>query len=236
MPAQYLKYKVKSLVGEADGIYTLNLEPVDGEVPKYEAGQFFMLKNTNLAADIKPKIKPYSALHPWRAGELSFGVKVHAQFSTALCSLKEGQEIECSGPYGFFTYANGDCPAVFIAGGIGITPLLTMIENLAAPSHAGKYYLIYSNRGEKDVAYRGLLDRLASENLNFKLVYAMTGEGECGFECQRRRISIDMLKEQVLEFDSAHFYMCASAGFLEAMEKALIDAGVSKERVHVEKW
>jgi nitric oxide dioxygenase len=126
---------------------------------------------------------------------------------------------------------------VFIAGGIGITPLLTMIEDLAARKYSGKYYLLYSNRDEKDVSYREILDELASQNPNFELVYFMTGE--CALEvknCEMGRISIEAIRKYVLEFDSAHFYMCASRGFLEGMEKNLLSAGVGKERIHIEKW
>lgn len=238
MQPQYLKYVVKSNEKEADRICTVRLEPLEGEAPQYEAGQFFMIKNTNLPLEIKPKIKPYSALHIWRANELSFGIKIHAQFSTGMSVLEAGQEIECAGPYGFFVLPKEvNTPLVFLAGGIGITPLITMIEKLALSGHSEKYYLFYSNREEKDVAYKKELDELADLNENFELVYFMTGSCQIDAKnCEMGRISIEMIKKYVSEFDSAHFYMCAGKEFLESMQKNLADSGVLKERVHVEKW
>lgn len=237
MPSQYLKYRVKSNENEAEGVHTLRFEPILGEVPKYEAGQFFMIKNLNLDEEFRPKIKPYSALHVWRANELSFGVKVHKNFSVELCKLQPNQEVEISGPFGFFVLPKEiDYPIVFLAGGIGITPLITMIEKLVAMKHGREYYMFYSNREEKDIAYRKELEKLDSENENFKLVFVMTGEGEFDFECDKGRISVEMIKKYVAEFDEAQFYMCASEGFVEGMKNSLSEAGVAKERIHTEKW
>lgn len=238
MPAEYRRYEVKTVQKEADGIFTVRLLPMEGEVPKYEAGQFFMIKNLNLPQDVKPKIKPYSALHPWRADELSFGVKIHAQFSSGMCNLKPGEQVECSGPYGFFVLPKKiEQPIVFIAGSVGITPLITMIEKLANGGHSGEYYLFYSNREESAIAYRKELNLLSEKNENFELIYAMSGGVAIREKnCVVGRITVEEMRRRVPEFDLAHFYMCASKEFLESMQEKLLQAGVGKERVHVEKW
>ena len=116
MPPQYLKYKLRENKLSANNVHTLYFEPLEGDVPAYNAGQFFMIKNTNLAPEFRPKIKPYSAVGVWRANEISFGVKEHKHFSIELCKLRTGDEVEISGPFGFFVLPNQiEYPIVFLA-------------------------------------------------------------------------------------------------------------------------
>jgi ferredoxin-NADP reductase len=237
---RYLKYEIKSIEPEVEGVYTIRLRPIEKKVPVYQPGQFFMIKNDNLAKDIKPRIKPYSALHPHREDELSFGIKLHQQFSNGVCKLKVKDVVECLGPFGFFTLAQPlepQTPLVFLAGGIGITPLLTMIESLNGQKDCPEQYLFYSNREKKDIAYFDTIKQIEKQNEKLKVIHTLTTQNEIPqWDGERGRISVDMIKKYVKDFENAHFFMCANKDFIESMQKALEDAGIVKEKIHFEKW
>jgi ferredoxin-NADP reductase len=158
----YKEFKLKQKIKQTNDVWTLVFEPVNGEVNEYKAGQFFLIKLDD--ADLKPNFKPYSALFPYTPKELSFGIKLHGAFSSKLINLNIGQVVQIDGPYGSFFIKNIDIEnvnnIVFIAGGIGITPLLCMMIDLIQNNINKKIYLFYSNKTLEDIAYKEKIDQL----------------------------------------------------------------------------
>ncbi|MDE1797823.1 MAG: hypothetical protein KGH63_00265 [Candidatus Micrarchaeota archaeon] len=239
MALAYRPYRLAKIIDEAEGIRTFVCEPSDGQgVPPYKPGQFFNLRLTTLPPGFKPNFHSYSASRTWTPEAVRFGIKMHGPFTQHLFTLKEGTPVEVMGPFGIFGLPEKiDSPIVFLAAGIGITPLLCMAEHLAKSGHTRPFFLFYSNRNKIDIAYDALLHQLADINSNFKMVHTLTcadmpdgWTGECG------RMDVGMLKRNGVDLDAAHFYFCGPKGFIDAMMEQLGEAGVPKERLHKEVW
>jgi ferredoxin-NADP reductase len=237
MASPYRPYVLSEIVQETDEVRSFVFTPADGQpVPPYRAGQFFMLRITDVP-NLKPPMRSYSAARAYRADSLSFGIKLHGPFTHALFEKKKGDKIEISGPYGFFTIAENNAPIVLLAAGIGITPLLCMSEELAEKKDGRQAKLFYSNRELHRAPYIEFLEGLQAANPNFEFTHTITCDpapegwgGECG------RINAEMLKRHGVDFGSAHFYFCGPKDFNDSMTQLLQGAGVAKERIHKEAW
>jgi len=241
MPSPYRPYFISEIVQETEDIRSFVCTPADGQsTPEYKAGQFFMIR-INDVPDLKPPMRSYSAARAYRPDRLAFGIKLHHNFTHALFGKKKGDKVEISGPYGFFKLADegqaASAPIALLAAGIGITPLLSMAEELILKKDRRPISLFYSNRELQDAAFIKLLAGWAATNPNLKLISTLTceqppagWEGECG------RLSKDMLMRHKVDFTTTHFYFCGPKTFNDAMNQILVDAGVAKERIHREMW
>lgn len=222
---------------ESESVYTFEFEPENEKVFSYKAGQFAILKNIHVPAEIKHNFRSYSILHPFDGRKICFGIKIKGEFTSSIRDLEVGSGVEISGPFGLFLLPENACEKyVFLAGGVGITPLLCMIEGLLQKGAKEKIYLFYSNKQAGDIAYKKLLDENASKHPNFKVVYSITRECLPDIECERERVNIGMIRKYCKEIEGAQFFICGSKEFAEALGAQLLGAGVEKERVHCEKW
>ncbi|MFH1095804.1 MAG: FAD-binding oxidoreductase [Candidatus Micrarchaeota archaeon] len=127
--------------------------------------------------------------------------------------------------------------SVFLAGGIGITPLHCMAAGFTKKKGAGKSVLFYSNREEGRIAYRKSLDGLHVACPDFEVVYTLTGERiPESWMSERGRIDRAMLKRHGVDFAHAHFYLCGSPAFVKGAMGMLAEAGVEAARMHKEQW
>lgn len=233
---KYRKYRLAKKILAARDAYNFVFEPVEGEVPEYKAGQFFNIKISKMAD--KHNFRQYSALHIHNKKELGFGIKICGRFTGELNKLEIGDEVEIDGPYGIFSADKcGGEEIVFIAGGIGITPFLCMSEHLAKINYSGRWNLFYSCRNAEDVAFKGEIDALCSQNENFNVVYTLTGaEVLAVWKGERGRLSVERIRKHVPKLENAQIYMCAAKEFVDSMRSMLLENGVKAQNIHVEKW
>ena len=137
-------------------------------------------------------------------------------------NLKVGDTLWSSKAQGRFLLADEilNSPIVFIAGGIGITPILSMIRTLA--SKKSSFKLFYS------VSYRE--DIVLQEELSPFANIIMTKEGD-------PRISVQTLKENGVDFNlQPHFFICGPKGMIDSLNIELKNSGVPDKNIHFEKW
>jgi len=241
MAQNYVQYKIAEIHDEADSIRTFRLRPADGSpLPSYKSGHFFMLRMPSPPPDLKPHFRSYSCLSPPGGSTLDFGIKKHGAFTTLLFGMKAGDAIEVSGPYGLFCLPSPlSSPIVFLAGGIGITPLLCHAHQLVKTSHALPFFLFYSSRHENDMAYKPLIDSLSDLNGNFTPVFTLTGDDVSGeWRGEKGRISVEMVRKHLgsIPLQSCQFYMCGRPDFTTSLTELLKASGVPPENIHKEAW
>ena len=145
-------------------------------------------------------------------------------FKNSLRKLKIGSRIKIGGPFGQFVLRkNKKIPAVFLAGGIGITPFRSMIKNY--PDR--KITLFNSNRKKKDAPFLEELKKL--ENKNFKLISIMTREN-------KERINPKMLKQNIRGWQRVIYYAVGSTGFVQSMADMLAKTGIKPEQTKTENF
>lgn len=150
-----------------------------------------------------------------------------------LANLPAGSAVEIEGPYGDLAlHADGARPAVFLAGGIGITPFRSMIRDAARHARGRDLYLFYGNRAPEDAPFLAELEQAARENPGFKLVATMTDaadwQGERGF------ITRDMLARHVGNLAAPIYYVAGPPTMVAAMQAILKEAGVRDDAVRAE--
>lgn len=157
-------------------------------------------------------------------------------FKQALRTMPDGADVQVAGPMGAFTLRdNPNRPAVFLAGGIGITPFLSMIRHAEHADWPQAVTLFYSNRTPADAAMLEEMQELSMSNPKFCVVATMTDvqdgdtwSGETG------RIDEAMLKRHIRDLQAPMYYCVGPDTFVKSMSDMLDNAGIEKEDVRVE--
>ena len=159
-------------------------------------------------------------------------------FKRALKALPEGASIRLSGPFGMFTLGDTGRPAVFIAGGIGITPFMSMLRQAAEERSPQALFLAYSNRRPEDSAFLDELQGLERRNKHFRLMATMIDMGKSAREWSGERdfVDADMLRRLVGDLAAPIFYIVGPPAMVEAMQWTLDGVGIAKDRIHTEEF
>lgn len=165
-------------------------------------------------------------------------------FKRNLKNMAEGAEIELDGPYGDMTlHSDFAKPAIFLTGGIGITPFMSISWDAAGKKLPHKVFLFYSNRRPEDAPFLGELADIEKENANFKLIATMTdmdlpaGRQEIPKQTwtgERGYISKEMIQKYVPDFKNAIFYLAGPPTMVAAMRKMVNEAGILDDYIRAE--
>jgi ferredoxin-NADP reductase len=205
---------------------------------QFKAGQAVVLELLAPAAEGQ-KRRTFSLVSaPYEAG-LTIATRVRdSDYKAALRALPEGALVKLIGPMGRFTLPNGTRPAVLIAGGIGITPFISMLRQAAhEPSERG-LVLLYSNRRPEDAAFLEELQRLEQVNQSFRMLATMTDmdRSSRSWKGETVPIGVELIQRAAHGLTSPLYYVVGPPGMVAAMRKALSDSGVSGESVLIEEF
>ena len=173
----------------------------------------------------------FSLVNSPSEGELVVATRMRdSTYKRALRALPIGACARIDGPFGSLTlHRNPSRAAVFIAGGIGITPFMSILRQARTQPTGHRIALIYSNRGRKDAAFVHELETLAAGSTSFHLVTTMTGEGG-GF------VDAAMIQRATEGLPAPIFYVAGPPAMVEAMKAALEKAGVEDTDVRSEEF
>ncbi len=200
----------------------------------FEAGQYMVLKAFPLVApDTRAGVRSMSlSSAPYEEGLYFSMRKSDSGFKQTLYALKPGETISGTGPVGHFTLSHTAdmLPIVFLVGGIGITPVRSILKQAEHEGNEREFTLFYSNRFEKDAAFHEELKNLKLQH--FRYVPTLSQETapctapneERGYICEA------MLRKYLPDVKNVWFYLVGAPVFIEAMEKMLSEMGVAKER------
>lgn len=235
------KYRVKLLKKEdvAEGTTAFHWTRPDGF--NFKAGQnadYFQLNPPE--TDPEGNKRTFSFVSSPSDNEIVFATRMRdTAFKRNLKNMAEGTEIEIEGPYGDMTLHNkSERPAVFLAGGIGITPFHSMVKDAAEKKLPHKIYLFYSNRRPEDAPFLEELINFQKQNPNYKLITTMTDmskstqqwDGEKGY------INADMLKSYLSSLEGPVYYIAGPPTMLNAMHKMLNETGINDDDIRREEF
>jgi predicted ferric reductase len=229
-------WRVVEVRPERNDTVTLALEP-EGHagVRRFLPGQFAWL--TLRGSPFGLREHPYTiASAPEVLPRIEFGIKALGDFSAEIPRVRPGERAWLDAPYGIFSIdRHRDAPAFAgIVGGIGITPMLSMLRSLAARGDRRPCWLFYGNKGWDDATYREELEALRAR-LDLKLVHVLEEPPE-GWDGERGFVTRDLL-ERHLPADlreRMEYFLCGPTPMTEAAEAALRDLGVPAGRIHTE--
>jgi ferredoxin-NADP reductase len=150
-------------------------------------------------------------------------------YKRALGTLPVGAKVRLTGPLGAMTlHEDGMRPAVFIAGGIGITPFLSMLRQAAHDRLTHRLLLLYSNRRPQDAAFLPDLQALERTNENFRLQAIMTANAG--------RISGETVKRFVGGIAHPVYYLAGPPSMVEGLTSVLKRIGVTDDDLQSEEF
>jgi propane monooxygenase reductase subunit len=168
-------------------------------------------------------------------GLLEFVIKVYPDglFSQFLDTrLAVGDRLDLTGPFGVFTLREGDADLVFIGGGAGMAPILSLLRSMAERGISRKAVFFYGARGQRDLCFEEELAAIADKLPNFTYIPALSDEdwdGENG-------LITDVVKRLTGGLAGAHAYVCGPPPMVEAALPLLETLGVPEKRIYYDKF
>lgn len=233
-------YPVKLAGGEqvAEGTMAFRFEKPAGF--SFKPGQAIALELIDPPAGDGQSRRTFSLVSAPFESTLAVATRMRdSAFKRALKALPAGGAIKLQGPFGDMTlHEDRARPAVFIAGGIGITPFMSISRQAAKDQLPQRLLLLYSNRRPEDAAFLAELQQLEQENKNFRLVATMTEmsksarkwDGETSF------VNADLVKRVVGDLAAPIYYVVGPPAMVEAMQEVLSRAGVAEDNIRTEEF
>lgn len=160
-------------------------------------------------------------------------------FKRVLGKASPGLEVKIEGPSGSFVlHRKAEKPAVLLAGGIGITPFLSIIRQATHDKAAHQIYLLCSNRRPEDAPFLDVLEEAAHRNPNFHLIATMTQMGSSHREWSGRTgfITSEMLLEHLPAIQGAIYYLAGPPAMVTAMRGILAGANIDEDDIRTEEF
>jgi len=151
-------------------------------------------------------------------------------FKTALKSAALGTKFIVSRPRGSFTlHREITRPAVFLAGGIGIAPIRSILQQASQERLPHKLYLFYSNREADDAAFIEEFESLTARNPNFTFIPTVTGHRTIAWPYEKGHINRELLTRYLLGVKGPIYYIAGPSGMVTAMTELLNSLDVSDD-------
>jgi ferredoxin-NADP reductase len=190
--------------------------------------------------DAEGNTRTFSIASPPYENELVFATRMRdTAFKRSLKKVPLATEVHISAAGGSFTlHKNPAKPAVFLAGGIGITPFLSMLRQADRDRLPQKLYLFYSNRRPEDAAFLETLQTLETTNPNFRLISTMTEMSKSKREWKGETALIDegMLSRHLTILQGPIYYIAGPAAMVAAMQQMLVSAGVEEDDIRSDEF
>lgn len=176
---------------------------------------------------------PFS-ISGYQAGEyIRLTIKPLGDFTASLKDkVKVGDKMLLDGPHGVFTLKRAvKDKLLFIAGGVGITPIRSILEEALLAGHEAT--LLYGNRSEQEIIFKGELDQLKQRH-QFDLHYIISENSAANFE--QGNIDKEKISRLVPDLKEREVYLCGPVPMMKAIRQQLRELGLPKKLIHFEKF
>lgn len=157
-------------------------------------------------------------------------------FSQKLRNLKIQDQVLLKLPLGGCVFKEDYKKIAFLIGGIGITPVISIVEYIIDKKLDTSVLLFYSNRIEAEIAFKKELDAWQEANRNIKVFYAITDCQPKDQRCIFGRISKELLLEKIKDLNERIFFIFGPPKMVEAMNVMCLEAGCQKENIRIENF
>jgi len=231
-------YRVTQVIPERGSSVTLVLQPEKGQVFRFQPGQFAWI--TAWDSPFADSEHPFSiSSSAADRSQIGFTIRELGDFTAKIKDIQVGEKVYVDGPYGSFSVDRhpGAQQFAFIAGGVGITPIMSSLRTLAERGDQRPLLLLYANKTWDTVIFREELEDL-KKRLNLKIVHVLESppenwDGETGFvnEAVLRKYLPADLRPNLTEV-----FLCGPAPMMNALEKALAKVGLPAGDLHSERF
>jgi predicted ferric reductase len=228
-------YRVSEVREERGDTWTLGMRPEGHSGLRFGPGQFGWLTLWGSPFKITGHPFSFSSSAEAAGGRVEMTIKNLGDFTGGIQKVPVGRCVYLDGPYGTFTIGNPADMHVLIAGGIGVTPMMSMIRTLADRGDKRPVILIYGSKDWDSITFREGLEALKAR-LNLTVVHVLANPptgwtGEQGF------ITAELFKRCLPPPYAEHeYFICGPDVMMDAIEKALKELGVPLSKYHSERY
>ncbi|MBI5913351.1 ferric reductase-like transmembrane domain-containing protein [Candidatus Azambacteria bacterium] len=218
-------------------IVAVELAREDGnEFPAFVPGQYAALTYRDARGTMTHKHYFSFASSPANRRTVRFGIKVMGNFTQGLVRMKTGDKIVLQGPYGDFIFKEKQMHrAVFIAGGIGITPFMSALCYARDTGIANDLTLIFNNRSREAAPFVEEIGSIARQNPKSKCFFSVSDDPEAPEGFLKGRVDEKMIRACVNnDLHDTYFLVCGSPPFMDAVIRTLRRCGVRQQYIRKE--
>jgi ferredoxin-NADP reductase len=236
VPSHNVPLRQKEQVAEGTMAFHFH-KPADFQ---FKAGQYINVTLVEpLETDAEGNTRSFSIASAPFETDLTVATRMRdTAFKRVLKTMPSGTEVSIAGPFGSFTLREKSRAAVFLAGGIGITPFRSMLLQAAREKPPRRLFLFYSNRRPEDAPFLEELLLLEAKTDGIRIVGTMTDmqksrrpwQGEIGY------INREMLAKYVGDLAVPIYYSAGPPGLVAAMRKMLSEAGINEDDIVTEEF
>lgn len=246
----FRKFVVAKAVKECKDITSIYLEPHNKKkLPPFQPGQYLTF-NFHIPGEQKPVVRCYSLSDGVSDKFYRISVKkvpppkdkpdLRPGLSSSYVNevLKQGDLLDVKVPSGaFFLNVHEKSPVVLIGGGIGVTPVYSMLKTLVDVHSTREIWFFYGVRTEEEIIYLENLKEIAEKNSNINIHFCYSGSkkgkklGE--IQVHAGRVNVDLFKK-LLPSSNYSYYLCGPGPFMNAIVEGLEEWGVPSDRINFE--
>lgn len=225
-------YSIAQIKQETVDTYILRLTPLEGSVFPFVAGQFARIDNPTYVGQSKRAHFFSIASSPNKKDHLEFCFKVYGEWTRQLSEKKEGDMLTITGPFGKFTWNVAEQNVVFLAGGVGITPFISMLRFIQQENQTPHITLLYGSRTEDQIVHRSKIENIISALPGSKVVHILsdvtdqdTWRGYRGF------LTKEILQKEIDFAKNPTFFLCGPQIFVKLSENLLKELNVEDSKI-----
>ena len=203
---------------------------------EYRAGQWFVI---TFPGPLEPYTHHFSHSNSPLEPELEFTTRMRgSEFKNALDALPLGAEVELEGPYGAFTLPDGLERVAFLAGGIGITCVRSILRWLSDRQSASEdiprsIVLLFANHSEDSIPFRAELEQLEEGLPGLRVIHVISQPGK-GWPGYRGHIDREVLDRELPRPASWAYYLSGPPPFVRSVQEQLSSGGIQSDSIKAE--
>jgi len=228
-------YRISEVRRERGDTSTLVMRPDGHPGFRFSPGQFAWLTVWGTPFKITGHPFSFSSSAAAPDGRVEMTIRNLGDFTSQIHKVPVGRRVYLDGPYGAFTIGNPADMHVLIAGGIGITPMMSMIRTLADRHDTRPVVLLYGNENWESITFREELEALKAR-LDLTVIYALANPAD-GWTGERGFITAEVFKRHLPQPYADHeYFICGPNAMMDAIETALGEMRVPLSKYHSERY
>jgi predicted ferric reductase len=228
-------YVVSEVRAERGDSWTLVMQPQRHPGFRFTPGQFGWLTIWGRPFKITAHPFSFSSSAEVTDGHVEMTIRNLGDMTSRIHEVPVGRRVYLDGPYGAFTIGNPADMHVLIAGGVGITPMMSMIRTLADRGDKRPVILIYGSKDWESIMFREELDALEAR-LDLRVVHVLSNP-PAGWKGEEGRINPEIMKRHLPPPYADHeYFICGPNPMMDAIENALGEMHVPMSKYHSERY
>ncbi len=230
------RFVVSNVEPAGKDAYSVDVRSHSGRILDHIPGQFVFI--TPVSANVPKEEHPFTiSSTPSRPDVMQFVIRSLGDWTSNINRLKAGETVLIDGPYGLFSHmvsSEGD-PIIMIAGGIGITPMLSMLRYMADVDDPRQILLIWSNKTKEHIVFPEEFKNLKYRLQNFNIIHIITHGS--GSENDIGRLDQTRLEKMLKGWSrKSDVFVCGPFEMMKEMTRAVKKIGFSSARVYKEEF